>query len=115
MTVVFFDPTERDNQRLRCEIQHKSLKWGDTSEGAGARLIQELKKLNLNSSDELRVVAGPGSFASIRIAAVVANTIAYLTGVQLWTQKVGEIKWQRVSQITPYYATAPIITPTKKC
>ncbi len=111
---ITFDPTERGEQKLECP-KGKTLTWDNFDEKETGRLIRELKKLNLGSSDELRVIVGPGSFASIRQAAVVGNAVGFLTGVKLSARQVGEEKWQRVDQLAPYYATPPAITQSKKC
>lgn len=109
--IITFDPTDRAQQTLN--IDGRMLSWVSAGDRAGSRLIAELKKLNLSTADELRVVAGPGHFTGIRIAALAANAVAKLTGARLFSRRADESDWQSVKQIEPYYAAAPQITPAK--
>jgi len=110
--IVTFDPTDRAEQLL--DIDGRVLRWASADDRAGSRIITELKKLDLSKADELRVVAGPGHFTGIRIAALAANAAAKLTGARLFARRVEEKDWQAVESIEPFYAAAPIITASKK-
>jgi len=96
------------------DIDGRVLRWTSADDRAGSQLIAELNKLKLSSADELRVVIGPGHFTGIRIAALVANTVARLTGIRLAARKVDEADWRSVELIEPFYAAAPVITAAKQ-
>jgi len=116
MTVVTFDPTDREAQLLSIvgAGNISNVSWRSAEDRAGSRLIAELQKLHLTVADELRVVVGPGGFTSVRIAALVGNAVNLLTGVQLFARNLAEKDWQAVAQLQPFYAELPRITPAKK-
>lgn len=113
-TVVTFDPTgELESLNISRDGVSNEIVWSHAENTAGKRLIAELKKLNLTSMDGLRIVAGPGSFAAIRAAALVANAVRLVTGVRLFSRNITETVFQSVEQVTPEYGAPPVITPRK--
>lgn len=78
-------------------------------------LITYLKKLKIDSTTILQVVRGPGHFTNLRIAALVANTLATLTNCQLQTKKCKEKKFQIVPVIQPFYGQALGFSSQKAC
>jgi len=115
MKTVTLDPTDRDAQTLEIEENGKieRIQFAENFD-AGTRLITEIKNLQLTAADQLRVVTGPGSYTSLRIAAAVANTTALVTSCQLFARKKAEKKWQKVTKILPAYGAEPQITLPKK-
>lgn len=114
-TIATFDPTgEMEVLSILRDGVESQLTWSHTDNAAGQRLITELKKLHLTSTDELRIVAGPGSFSAIRAAALVANSVRLVTQVQLFSRQITETEYQPVAQVVPHYGTPPVITPRKQ-
>ena len=52
-------------------------------------------KVNLKQLQAITVVIGPGSFSSLRIGVVVANTLAWALKIPVFGLKAGELKNER--------------------
>ena len=107
---ITIDPTGAESTIL--QIGSRQYVFPHAKRDAGASLVRKLKGLKLNSKDKLYIIAGPGNFTACRLAALIANSLAFLTGCKLFTKKVAEKEFKPVKQILPYYASAPNITPS---
>lgn len=92
----------------------------DTLEATLPLLLLFFKKhrLSFTTLNGLAVVPGPGHFSSIREIAVLANTLAWQTGIPLFSVQ-GPLSFQtiqkrkRIGVITPHYGRSPHITKPK--
>lgn len=108
---VLLDPTDSETTIL---IFGKSARsFPHTKKDAGAGIIELLFRLKLGEQDELQVVTGPGNFTAVRTIALIANTVAWLTGSKLFARRKDTRKFRRVKFIQPYYTLAPRITLPK--
>ncbi len=82
--------------------------------------LQDYLKKNKASFEDIEkigIVTGAGSFTSLRLAAVLANTLGYVKDIPLYQFKEGErINWDKkpVKMIDPDYGKKPNITKAKK-
>lgn len=118
---LLIDPTEPN--AVRFVVSHRGTKatasiplvYGQ-HEPMLAYLDSFLKKnrIALPSVTTITVVNGPGKFSALRVASVIANTIAFQTGAQLFVLRKGGSTAKKVHQIEPFYGKPPHITKPKK-
>ncbi|MBU0731316.1 tRNA (adenosine(37)-N6)-threonylcarbamoyltransferase complex dimerization subunit type 1 TsaB [Patescibacteria group bacterium] len=83
------------------------------------------KKIKVRDLEGIIVVIGPGSFTAVRVACVIANTMAYVEKVPLYGFKQAEynkledllkkIKTRKEkSYLEPFYGKRPNISKSKK-
>jgi len=132
--ILFLDPTNdnlvililfKKNKVFRIEKKyHKPL-----SEVLLLTLEELLKKSNtrLNTIQFIAVVSGPGSFSSLRVGIVVANTLAWSLNIAVVGLKKEEInnqeeilkivekkiKSKKFRPVLPFYGREPNITKPK--
>ena len=73
--------------------------------------------LTFEDIEKIGIVTGMGSFTSLRLAAVLANTLGYVKDIPLYQFKEGDrINWDKkpVKMIDPDYGKKPNITKSKK-
>ncbi|MCF7845659.1 MAG: hypothetical protein K9L85_00290 [Candidatus Peribacteraceae bacterium] len=116
---ILIDPTHTQTTTL--EIERRSFEpnsskfsFAHAQRDCGAGLIQKLKHLELSAKDQLKVIVGPGNFTAVRTACLVGNALNFLTGCRLFTRRKTEKNFKKVTQLEPYYAQAPSITPAKQ-
>jgi hypothetical protein len=97
---ILLDPTNSTNMLLQINNQKQKIPH---TRDSGIGLIKALTKLKISAKDELWVIVGPGRFAAIRTAALVANAIAYLSGCKLFAKKLNEKKFRQVKNLQPFY------------
>lgn len=75
--------------------------------GAALRALRSLLRsrgLSLRSCSAIRVVPGPGRFSSIRLGAILANTLGWALGIPVFC------RGRRVALAVPEYPNPPSIT-----
>jgi len=72
-------------------------------------LRDTLEELNLKFEDiaELFVVKGPGHFTALRVGITIANTLAFLLKVPIYTMDTFEMVSLRSGVTKPYYVVLP--------
>ncbi|MFH1171801.1 MAG: hypothetical protein V1778_04670 [bacterium] len=99
-----------------------------------ANVLVELQRLlsryhsTIRSTDEVVVVAGPGKFSDLRVAATMANVLAFARGCSIFSVRRSRIppeqggeylrdlerRRRKVRRFSPYYGRPPSITAPKK-
>ncbi len=109
---ILLDPTHTEFTTL--EVDGRILQFAHARRDCGARLIQKLARLKVTAEDELAVVVGPGNFTAVRTACLVGNAVKLLTHCELSARRKTDLKFKKVANLEPYYATAPAITVARK-
>ncbi len=76
------------------------------------RLLKEQKK-SWDDVEGVFVVRGPGSYTSLRVGITIANAIAWVRKIPLWTTDPNFTQLEKTDRATPLYAAPPNITPRK--
>ena len=109
---ILLDPTHDDFTTL--EIDGRVLKFPHAKRDCGAKMIPKLAQLKISAVDELRIVVGPGNFTATRTVCLVGNAVKFLANCHLFARRKDEVKFKKVLNMQPFYATAPSITISKK-
>lgn len=129
---LYVDATDAERLWLGLEQRHKrvaesfSVSFGEHGSMLLALIDQFLRRHHavFTAGMHLYIVAGPGRFTSLRITAVIANVVSWVSGVQLFSAECSSVpladaesriadleqRCRPVRRIHPLYGRPPHIT-----